>query len=134
MKPVFNSVLIVGFLLLVSCNGKMSPETSVLNRQPDIFPDYKGVTIPANIAPLNFVIQEKADKYFVEIASENGDVFSLCQSSPVICIPQRKWQKLLQKNAGHVLKVTVGIKSQGNWQRFIPITDTVAREPIDGYL
>ena len=35
-------------------NVRISSETDAL---PDIFPDYAGVTVPANIAPLNFRFQ-----------------------------------------------------------------------------
>jgi len=34
---------------------------------PRIEPDYSDVVIPPNIAPLNFVIQEEGDSYFVVI-------------------------------------------------------------------
>lgn len=42
-------------LLLVGCNGRRTPTVS-LDEAPLIFPDYKGVTIPKNIASLNFSI------------------------------------------------------------------------------
>lgn len=42
-------------VLLASCGGWKQP-AKVKNLLPEIFPDYTGVTVPCNIAPLNFEI------------------------------------------------------------------------------
>ena len=56
------SQLFFCFLLVfvVSCSSWMNPE-SVLDIEPSVFPDYKDVTIPYNIAPMNFMV-EGADR------------------------------------------------------------------------
>ena len=45
--------LIVFFLVLVSCQHTVK-DAVLVKEYPKIFPDYIGVTIPVNIAPLNF--------------------------------------------------------------------------------
>jgi len=40
---------------------------SGINSFPDIFPDYINVTIPPNIAPLNFIIKGEKIPHFVSI-------------------------------------------------------------------
>ena len=42
--------------LLTSCTQRVENPVA-LDRLPDIYPDYIGVTIPAEIAPLNFNLQ-----------------------------------------------------------------------------
>ena len=50
---------------VVAENERMSP--------PPMFPDYQGVTIPYNIAPLNFRIDVPAEKCYAKIeGSEQG--------------------------------------------------------------
>lgn len=52
---------------VVAENERMSP--------PPMFPDYQGVTIPYNIAPLNFRIDVPAEKCYAKIeGSEPGGV------------------------------------------------------------
>ncbi len=41
-------------VMLAACSGERPPEMAPSVGQPDIFPDYIGVTIPAQIAPMNF--------------------------------------------------------------------------------
>ena len=43
-------------VFVASCSSWMNPE-SVLEVEPSVFPDYKGVTIPCNIAPMNFMVE-----------------------------------------------------------------------------
>lgn len=57
--------------VLYGCTPRV-PETYTDNRElPDIYPDYTEVTIPSNIAPLHFIVDEEADAYITRI-SYNG--------------------------------------------------------------
>ena len=52
-------VLVLAYVSFVSCQEKVPGENT--DRQPEIFPDYCGVTIPRGIAPLNFSIPGATD-------------------------------------------------------------------------
>ena len=59
MKTDFSriSVLATALMLACSCNSwKEAASTS--EEMPPIFPDYTDVTVPANIAPLNFMVED----------------------------------------------------------------------------
>ena len=47
-------------MLLSSCGQKMRV-SGQFDSQPEIFPDYKDVTIPCNIAPMNFEFMGKGE-------------------------------------------------------------------------
>jgi len=49
------AIAISAVIALAACTERPENETAV-NRAPRIFPDYAGVTIPAEIAPMNFNI------------------------------------------------------------------------------
>ena len=53
----FSLSLLFSLLLLCSCGGWREAGGSSSD-VPPIFPDYVGVTVPANIAPLNFEIAD----------------------------------------------------------------------------
>lgn len=55
--------LIIAFLLVIvmtSCNRNKDVAENV-HALPEIYPDYRGVTVPWNIAPLNFCMTD--DEY-----------------------------------------------------------------------
>ena len=53
MKQLLLSLLT--FFLYIGCTeNKVASKLG--NTYPDIFPDYKGISIPINIAPLNFTV------------------------------------------------------------------------------
>ena len=102
---------------------------------PRIRPDCSGVTLPPNIAPLNFVVEEPGERYAVRIRSHGGEPISIHSDDPSIIIPAGAWRRLLEANRGQELVVEVAIQtSKGAWHRFLPLTARIAAEPIDRYL
>jgi hypothetical protein len=131
---LFHSFIL--FILTGSLFGCSGPGTtySEMKRVPVITPDYSGVTIPPNIAPLNFIIKEKGDDYLVKLHSKEGEAFSVTSSNGTIEIPLGQWKKLLEQCKGKELFMDVFIKQDRRWSKFQPIIDNVANDPIDSYL
>ena len=101
-----------------------------------ISPDYAGVVIPPNIAPLNFVINEPGRLFCARVFDESGrlriEVFS---RDGRIRMPQRTWQQILQEARGKSLSVEPFVRdATGKWRRFEPFSFHVASESIDEYL
>jgi hypothetical protein len=131
-NKIYLSIFILLTLLFVRCQKPVG-HFDVVEKQPSIFPDYSGITIPPNIAPLNFNINEPGTDFYVEISSTNGDNITLRQNSPKIEIPISKWHDLLEKNKNSAL--TISIYCYNNkWFRYKPVVDTIANEPVESYL
>jgi len=127
--------LIVLSLLLYGCGNKPHGDIIISELLPQLEPDYSGVTIPPNIAPLNFNIKEKGKVYFVKFSSDSGPEIDLTSRKGIIQIPERKWRKMLSNNAGKNIKIDIYSKdNDGKWLKFKTISDKVAAEPIDPYL
>jgi hypothetical protein len=118
-------------LLLLSCNGDIKI-SKTLNQQAVINPDYKGVTIPVNIAPLNFSSDQK-DKSCLILEGKNFS-FQVRGSKGNFVIPPSKWQKLLNENKGAKIKLTVCTFKDGEWCAYLPFEIEIANEPIDKYI
>lgn len=103
-------------------------------REPGLYPDYSGITIPPNIAPLNFFIKEPGGRFDVVIRGEQGNPIRLSGPTGLVRIPARPWGQLLRANAGGRLYVEIQVEQAGAWHSFAGITNTVAGEEIDGYL
>lgn len=105
------------------------------NRSPQIFPDYNGVTLPPNIAPLNFRIEEPGDRYRIEIRSAKGQSIVISTRSHAIQIPQKAWEILLETNRPNPLYFEISVhEAKAGWVRFETITNHIAAEDIDNHL
>ena len=64
-------VFVFTHLLLAGCKSDNYNNIPPLNREPAIEPDYSGVTIPTNIAPMNFNIVEDGELFIIRATSSN---------------------------------------------------------------
>ena len=104
-------------------------------RLPKIDPDYCGVVIPPNIAPLDFRIQEPGQSFNVQIEGAAGAPIAISSRKPEVVIPIKPWRAFLEANRGQTFTIRVMVKDEaGALTRFAAITNFVAREPVDGFL
>lgn len=96
-----------------------------------IYPDYKEVTIPANIAPLNFHYVVK-DMGRVETTFTLGGK-SVTVKGTEVEWPVRKWKSFIDGAEGQTM--TISAKAVVNGQQVADSWNvTVSTDPIDGYL
>ena len=157
---------IIGALLLLSSCVKHPSVPSASKKAktlPVIFPDYCNVTVPCNIAPLNFMLPAaEYEECVARISTPDGQQQTYGNGVKVQ-IPEEEWHAMLEVAKGKSLKVEVwgrkesgdrrqeeGDRSQeegdrrqeegdrrqesGEWIAFKPFEIHVAREPIDGYI
>ena len=115
-------------LLAVACQPAL-PEAQAVDEQPSIFPDYTDVTIPCNIAPLNFRLQEAAPA--ILSLSVGEEQLRVAASDGSFSIPLRGWRRLLAAAKGEAITVEVYVEKPEGWLRYAPFTWQVAAEPID---
>jgi len=128
-------------LLLASCAQTHENATPVGN-YPAIYPDYADVTIPVNIAPLNFEIRDKhlsniETVLTIEGADENDadNTLTATSNSTSLKFDLTDWKAFLQKAVNKDVKVQVYSKSDnGKWTEYKPFTWTVVGDSIDPYL
>ena len=128
--------LLILLLLLVGCGASVPSGADDLDRQPVINPDYTDLTIPPNIAPLNFEILTPADEYITVISGRESE--SLPRQRVVrgktVVIPEKFWKELLADSVGGEIRFTVYARTGQTWQKFQPITNTVSPDRIDPWL
>ena len=99
-----------------SCSESPSSPTMV-NEQPSIYPDYIGVTIPANIAPLDFnFTDEDFDCMDVVVKGSKGG--ELHTNGDWADFDVDDWHELTEQNAGGELSFTVCMKKNGKWLQY----------------
>jgi len=122
-----------GLVCLSSCSG-LDNSTAVSSEElVVIFPDYTGITVPPNIAPLNFFIDMEGCRFVVDFIGENGYTFSISTKQNVE-IPMEKWRKLLSENMGKSYHVQIYRKFNNVWEKLSVVTNKISIDPIDPYL
>ena len=134
-KPIVTGVscafILLSGLWIVLSPPKVVGEGIQIAREPKICPDYSGLVIPPNIAPLNFRILEKGQAYCVRIHSDSGPAIDISGKTGRIRIPLRKWRALLDANKGRELFLDVYVRNAENeWRQFQRIVNTIAAEDI----
>ena len=132
LRPVLGSFFTFHLFLFMFCN-KTLPEGKSIDALPPIFPDYVGVTIPANIAPLNFKITEECEKVCVAFAYAGYQII-VYGNNGKIKIPVSDWKELLSEAAGQSISVDVYVMMKGEWLKYNPFSVIVAAEPMDPYI
>ena len=98
-----------------------------------IFPDYTDITVPPNMAPLNFFVNMEGSRFVVDFIGENGYTFSISTKQDVI-IPIEKWRKLLSENIGKSYQVQIYRKFNKRWEKLPMITNVVSTDSVDPWL
>ena len=88
-----------------------------VDRLPEIYPDYIGVTIPADIAPLNFnYVDEEIDRMDVVVRGSNGGKMHV--NARWADFDMADWQALIRQNQGGKITFTVCVKKGGRWTQY----------------
>jgi len=122
--------LFFAVFLLMAC-GTSVPETyTESDRMPKIYPDYTDVTIPVNIAPLTFELDEPADAMVARYAA--GDVEIVCADKMQPDFDD--WQQLVGEASGKSIQVDVYACKDQQWTHFKPFSIFVSPDSIDPYI
>lgn len=122
MRKIF--ILIATALAAVACS---TADKRTSDQLPPIFPDYAGVTIPVNIAPLNFDVTTPAKR--VEATICNGTEQIVAKGREGVRISPRKWRALLAE--AERLTVTVAVTAEGVCTQYASFEIEVSRDSID---
>ncbi len=98
--------ILAALVALSSCSREVTIDRHI-DKTADIFPDYVDVTIPCNIAPMNFQLNGaenietqliiKGENMSFQVEGEDGDFE----------IPEKKWRTLLEANKDKDIEFTV---------------------------
>jgi hypothetical protein len=130
------------FLCAFDRQEKPDESCATADREPKVQPNWSGVVLPPNIAPLSFVVEEPGTGYFIRIHAAEDKPIELSSRTAEIRIPPRPWRRLLNHNRGRTLSLDVFVKSRPTspetgpepWQRFARVTSTIAKEDIDRFI
>ena len=120
--------------LLAACDGGYKRPDAYAKTQPHIYPVYAGVTLPCNIAPTNFRIEQTGDAYQVVVTSGGKEYIRSVSDDADVVMSEDSWHEMLNTNKGGKITITIGVKREGKWTEYRPITNMISRDTIDSYL
>ena len=135
-KIIIIQILLFLFLgLFITAGCTRDHKISETGREAVIEPDYSGVTIPRNIAPMNFLIKEDGRSFGVTATSKSGYKLSVRSSDGIVRFPERSWKKLLKDSEGGKIEILINSENKDKTiSKFSPFYLNVAMEPIDPYI
>lgn len=121
---------IVVLLAICSCTVSQPENAELVNEQPPIYPDYIGVTIPVEIAPLDFDYNggEFEVMYVLAKGSKGGE---LSAGGTTIEFDIDDWHELTRKNQGGTISMTVYVKKDGKWKQYQDFNVFVSNYPLE---
>lgn len=98
-----------------------------------LFPDYSDVTIPPNIAPLSFRVEDSCSRVKAIFSGADGYTFSV-SGLPAISIPEKKWSRLLAGSTGAKVAVRLLLQKGSTWFEAPSFSFSVSTDSIDSHL
>lgn len=127
MKHSILFTVLASALILGSCNRLPDAGT-------EMFPDYTDITIPCNIAPLNFRI-DAASSIGLTVKGAAGE-YTFKAHGQLMKFPEGKWHQMLEAEKGNTLEVSLVWKNKADASQngVKTFTWTVSKDSIDPYM
>ena len=111
------SVLLFVLLeVLPSCSPR--PHDAVrVDTLPPMFPDYADVTVPVDVAPLQFALPDSVCDYLYVVAC-GTQADSVMASGQWADFDVDDWHRLLAANRGHDITINVSARKDGHWYQY----------------
>lgn len=123
-------LLLLSVMSLMACSHRQAQESS--NELPPIFPNYIEATVPCNIAPLNFGIDEATH---MQAFLRNGtDVCVEVSGKDYIDISLRDWRKLTAKGGDIEVTTSVWNAEHPDGITYKPFLIHVSADSIDPWI
>lgn len=121
---------------MVSCSKKVeNPE--IVSDYPQIFPDYIDVTIPSNIAPLNFNIVKNEnypdDIECVDVIAYGDKGEEIHTQGEYVDFDIDEWHELIDTNIGGDIVIRVCVLKNGKWKQYKDFKIHVSKYLLDDF-
>jgi predicted RNA-binding protein Jag len=81
--------------MLTACSAGIPKSSQKIDKTVRLYPDYLEVTIPYNIAPLNFIVKEEGNDCAVKVSGENNNFIIVRGGKKMEArFPEKKWKKV----------------------------------------
>ena len=130
-RTLYSLLLTTAIYILVGCTAKVPGSYTEIDKTPEIHPNYSGVTIPYNIAPLNFAYTMEGETFITELQGEHQTLVTQGKEARWNI---KEWKQFIEANKGKKVKINTYAKADKGWVKYRSFTWNVAEDPIDPYI
>ncbi len=120
-------------MTVAGCSVSVPDTYSNTDREAQTLPEHNGATLPCNIAPMNFQIQEEGEDFIVRFYTTKGGGDIVTQGQTVD-IPLDEWHALLADASSDTLCTDIFVRNGGVWNKYATRKNPVAAEEADPYI
>lgn len=129
-----NLIAFIGFCtLLAGCSVAVPEAQQVVDATPSIYPDYVGVTVPSNIAPLRFQVKGEVEEAVAVLTAGETELVEQAEDGKFL-FSEKDWRRLMEAAQGDSVSVQVYEKKAGEWAVYQPFGIQVVPDVVDEYL
>jgi len=132
MKKTGFHIIFFSTVLFLFFSCSKADDTQATDVLPPIYPDYTNITIPYNIAPLNFILRNKPSQTQVILKGQSGSI--TFTGSDKIQFSEKRWKKFIHSEQGNTVTVQVRAKISGQWIKYKTFNWSIVTDKIDPYL
>ncbi len=134
MKITLHILVLCFFTLtLISCN--QNPRVVKRNAESVvIYPDYVNITLPCNIAPLNFMLREDSIRRVNVMLKGKSDSLKVSSRGNKATFPLNKWKGFISKCVGDTVSVQVLGQMDKEWIQYPTFYWYISPDSIDSHL
>ena len=121
-------------MMCAACKPSVNQQVNI-DSKPALYPDYDSVTIPSNIAPLNFSTTAMDSLQWIEakvITKDNQEY--IFEGKNYVAFNPEKWREILEQHKGGEISIQVTETKNNTAYTYKPFIIFVAEEEIDPYL
>lgn len=127
-------ILLGAGLLFHSCNVTIPTNCKMATDSLMVYPNYQSVTVPMNIAPLNFFVANEADDVIVAVTgSDDEQLLVSAGSDKKVRFPLKRWKEFLNSHKDDSLNVDVYVK-RNDWLKYPTFKLYVVSDSIDPFV
>lgn len=124
------TIIALALLLLSSCSKEIIVSRHI-DKQPNIYPEYKNAVLPANICPIHFTTEKPVKD--MNAIFESADVrIEVPNTDDQIAISEKDWNKL--REASSKIRVRLQVMEGEQWVEYAPFTLEISKDSIDPYM
>ena len=124
-------LLLLASVVLLGCHSYPT-DVKQVQQFPAIWPDYTEVTIPTNIAPLNFAMADDECET-IDVTVKGSKTGELHANSDYADFDVDEWHQLLEANKGGQLTFTVCAEKDGEWTQYLDFHVFVSPDEMDAW-
>ena len=122
-------LLLLAVCCLAACTPKPGTSVRKAPQQPVIYPDYTDITIPRNIAPLNFLLRDNRCEALQVTIEGARHALTLNVKGNKAVFKMADWKELMAESPR--LTVTITALIAGQWTEYKPFTWQVVSDELD---